>query len=209
MLLNTEVYSRDPFLRVVDMQTSAWTQRQYKNEVALGLGLWRPVHVNEYSALDMLTVAQTGFLNNHASISLAEAAALCRLHWQAWTAGIAEVERSKDVDEPFHLLGATGDPVCFVVGAGVSDKQKVVGVVGKMKWAIKKVDDPDMALTVLPLHIVIRAVKSRAGRVGVVLPKWFVPAAPNTPEFADWMGLVEEYRRFALTRRAKKAKEPA
>ena len=25
-------------------------------------------------------------------------------------------------------------------------------------------------------------------------------AAPNTPEFKEWMGLVEEYRSFALTR---------
>jgi hypothetical protein len=186
----------------VNLQSNAWNQRTFKSETPLGYGLAKPAHQNEYGWMDVIMVGVTNMVNVHARIGLAKSAELLRDYWKELTIGIAATERAMDV-------AAWSEQIHFLVAVGYTDKKKVVAAVGKLQEAINKVERDALVLSipvVLPLQLVVRGVRSRAREEGITLPKLFTPAEPNTAAFDEWLGLINEYRRFARMKEKAKAR---
>src|SRR5262249_48058941 len=139
MVIQSEVYSRDVFLSVFGIDTNAWTQRAYRDEVALAFGLSRPAHLNEYGELDMFATMLTILIALFIKIDMGRAAQEVRSHWSQWLRGLAKVERVKG-----RAIYSEGE--CFVVAAN-PDKTRIEVEVGPCQEAMDDISNrcgPDM-----------------------------------------------------------------
>jgi hypothetical protein len=193
-------FGRDMFLGVFGIENSAWTQRSYRGEVALGFGLARPGHVNSYGEIDVFAMALTVFIALHVKIDMKQAAELVRDSWLAWLEGLARTERLK-------RSAVYSEGICFVVAAN-ADKTKIEVAVGPCQKTMDEIGRPDMVLTPIPIDLVVRWVRIGAKKAGLSLPKQLTPGLPDSDEFKKWIAEIEAYRKFASMRGSgrKKAK---
>lgn len=202
MRIQSEVYSRDEFLSVFDIDTSAWTQRAYRGETAMAFGMASPVFTNQYGELDMFATTLTFYIAYFLKIDMKRAAGLVRDTWREWLEGLAKVERMK--------IHRAIEGICFVL-ARSSDKNKIDAIVGPCEEVIDEVTRAGMVPFPLPLDFVVKELRKGAKKAGVSLPKTLTPAAFGSDEYERWIADIENYRRVAASRRntRKKAKAAA
>lgn len=130
MAIQNEVYSRDVFLSVFKIDTNAWTQRGYRDEVALAFGLSRPAHTNEYGEVDLFATELTILIANFIKIDMKRAAGLVRDYWREILDGLAKAERVKG-------RAVYSEGIRFVVASN-PDKTRIDVAVGPYEETINK-----------------------------------------------------------------------
>jgi hypothetical protein len=200
MAVQSQIFDRRSFLAVLGLENHAFNQRAYRGEIALAFGLSKPGHVNEYGELDMFAVMLTFFIAHFLKIDMANAAGLVREHWRKWLNGLAQTERM--ARRPYN------EKPCFVVATN-PDKSKIEVAVGPCQETIAKVDGADMVAFPLPLDVMLKELRRGAKEAGINLPKVLTPAAPDSPEYAQWISDIEDYRQFAANRRTSRKRAPA
>ncbi|MGY4253641.1 hypothetical protein ACVI1L_000709 [Bradyrhizobium sp. USDA 4516] len=189
-------------MSVFDTDSNAWTQRAWRDEVALAFGLSKPLLHNQYGELDMFAVALTVLISNYIKIDMKRSAALVREHWRGWLDGLARAERAR---------GRTvySEGICFVIATN-PDKTLIKAAVGPCEDVINEMGGGEMVPFPFPLDLVERQLRAAARKAGVSLPKSLTPGPPDTEAYRKWITDIETYRQIAATRRTgRKTKERA
>jgi len=198
MRIQSEVYSRDEFLSVFNIDTSAWTQRAYRGETAMAFGVASPVFTNQYGELDMFATTLTFYIAYFLKIGMKRAAGLVRDKWREWLDGLAKTERIKD-------RAVYTEGICFVVASN-PDKTKIEAVIGPCEEVMNELGCAGMVPFPIPLDLVVKELRKGARKAGVNLPKSLTPGAPDSDIYKKWIAEVENYQRFAATQRGGKVK---
>ena len=202
MRIQQKDYPRDIFLRVLGVEAGAWTQRTHRGDTSVAFGLPRVAHTNQYGELDIFSAALTIITAFHVKLDMGTVSEQVRKFWAELTEGLARSERLK----PGRYL----ESWCFVVATSNLDKSRVEAAVGPCEEVMTSLDRSDVVLHPIPLDLVAQQVRERAKKVGVTLPKFFVPHEPDSAGYREWMAEVANFRRFANTRGdRKKTKEAA
>jgi hypothetical protein len=202
-MLQARILSRDEFLKTTRMQSSTLDMRVNKRELVFSLGCTRPAHTGEYLPLDCVAALLCSMVNHFGKVVMRDAAEMVLELWYEWLIGVAQAEREMDAT-PIHQT-------YFAVVIGTR-----FAAVGKMTKAIAKLNlfgPHESSYNMLPLQLVLRALRGNARLVGVDLPEFLTPKL-GTPEFERFLESVREYQRLAGSKfkgktAARRAKAPA
>ena len=205
MTIQAMNFGRDTLLDVFDIESTAWKQRSYRGEVALGFGLGKPAHTNQYGEIDLVAVMLTVAIGFVLKIDMGQAAEIVRDYWKEWLSGVADAERLKR-GTPYS------ERPCFFIIADTDSREKIDVMVGPCEKTIKDISG-DKTATSIPIDAVVSKVRMLAKKAGLTLPSKLTPGPAVSVEFKRWITDIESYRRFANMRddgrKAKKQDSPA